>query len=304
MSNTPPLTFRRGGPTDTRAVFQVFYHSLADLNWRTGLSPQPQSDPQDEAESWDFYGSLFEHLAATADQFWIAERGGSAVGYARSILRESVRELTEFFVLPGQQSSGLGRELFKRALPRDGTSHRVIIATIDTRAQAFYLRNGLTPRFPIQFLFRPPERVTADTDLVAEPAARTQETLEAIAELDWAIIGHRRDADHTWLLQGRQGYLYRRQGRVVGYGYVGHAKGPFAVLDPADWPAVLAHAETQSAARGDDYFHVPVPLINREAVAYLLGRGYKLDPFLTFYMSDAPIGQFENYISTGPLFFV
>src|SRR5262245_46227709 len=54
-------------------------------------------------------------------------------------------------------------------------------------------------------------------------------------------------------------------------------QGPFAVLDPNDFPAVLAHAETQAHALGAESVGFEVPLINKIVVDYLLGRGYKLD---------------------------
>ena len=76
---------------------------------------------------WGFFRPLYDHLARTGEHFWIAERDGESIGYARSVLRDGVRELTEFFVLPGHQSAGLGRELLSRAFPTEGARHRVIV---------------------------------------------------------------------------------------------------------------------------------------------------------------------------------
>jgi hypothetical protein len=125
-----------------------------------------------------------------------------------------------------------------------------------------------------------------------------------MASLDRAVLGHSRDADHAWLLEIAQGYVYRRAGRPVGYGYVGRNFGPFALLEPGDFPAVLAHAESQALARGADRVGFEVPLVNKTAVDYLLGRGYRLDGFFAFFMSDVPLGRFENYICTSPPFFI
>lgn len=44
----------------------------------------------------DAQRSLYRHLAETGDQFWVAERQGRIVGYARSIVRDNLRELTDF----------------------------------------------------------------------------------------------------------------------------------------------------------------------------------------------------------------
>ncbi len=299
-----PLTFRPGTLADSHTVFTIFQKAILDVSQRLGvMAITGGNDPAVLAQLWERRRPLFEHLARTAEHFWLAENDGQAIGYARSILRDGVRELTEFFVLPGRQSAGVGRELMARAFPVDGAQHRTIIATLDVRAQVRYLKAGVYSRFPIQYFSRPPEAATAATDLAFEPVNVSPETIDALGALDVALLGHRRDIDHAWLLADRQGYLYRRNGRPVGYGYVGHRSGPFALLDEGDFPAVLAHAETQAAARGDE-FGVEIPSINRAAVDYLLSRGYQLDAFVALFMSDAPFGQFEKYICTSPPFFL
>jgi hypothetical protein len=47
-----------------------------------------------------------------------------------------------------------------------------------------------------------------------------------------------------------------------------------------------------------------LPLINRAAVQYLLGRGYQIESFVVAAMSDEPFGKFENYICSSPPFFM
>jgi GNAT superfamily N-acetyltransferase len=252
---------------------------------------------------WEERRPLYEHLARTAEHFGLAERDGRAIGFARSILRDGVRQLTELFVLPGEQSAGLGRELLARTFPANGATRRSIIASADFRAQALYLRAGVYPRFPIYYFGRTPEPITVPTDLTFEPITPTPESLQILGRLDGALLGHQRDLEHTWFLTDRQGYLYYRDNRPVGYGYVGIRNGPFALLDASDFPAVLAHAETEAAVHGRE-FGLEVPMVNQVAVDYLLGRGYRLDSFMAVLMSDAPFGKFENYILTSPPFFM
>jgi GNAT superfamily N-acetyltransferase len=154
------LTFRPATLDDSFTVFKIFETSITDLSRRLGVMAITEGDdPAVLAELWQRRQPLFEHLARTADQFWLAEQAGQAVGYARSIIREEVRELTEFFVLPGQQSAGVGRELLARAFPPDKVARRVIIATSDPRALARYLKTGVYARFPIYYFSRPPEVV-------------------------------------------------------------------------------------------------------------------------------------------------
>jgi hypothetical protein len=59
---------------------------------------------------------------------------------------------------------------------------------------------------------------------------------------------------------------------------------------------VLARGETAAAARHEAEFGVKVPLVNRAAVDYLLGRGFRLDDGPLLFMSDEAFGSFENYV--------
>jgi GNAT superfamily N-acetyltransferase len=298
------LTFRPASLADSYTVYQIFEQAILDFSQRFGLTAITDGrDPATLVELWQRRQPLFEHLARTADQFWLAEADGQAIGYARSILRGQVRELTEFFVLPGHQSAGVGRELLALALPQAGAAHRVIIATTDARALGRYLKAGVYARFPIYYFTRSPEAVTVTTDLTIEPVTASPEVIETLAAVDKTVLGHRRDEDHEWLLVQRQGYLYYRQQQPVGYGYTSPSTGPFALLHESDFPAILAHAESQAVEQGHS-FGVEAPLINRAAVDYLLSRGCQMEQFFAFFMSDAPFGRFENYLFTSPPFFM
>jgi len=285
-------------------VFDVFLESILDLGRRTGSMPiTGGDDPRVIPRLWETREPLFDHLARNADQFWLAERQGRVVGYARSIVRDGLRQLTEFFVLPGEQSAGVGRELMGRAFPADPGRRRAIVASIDARAQARYLKAGLFPHFPIFYFSRPAQDEPHASDLAFEAVTSSRVVLEALRALDRAVLDVQRDEEHEWLLANRDGYLYRRRGRVVGYGYLGPSSGPFALVDPRDWAAVLAHAEAE-AARGGGAFGVEVPMVNRDAVRFLLGRGFRVDSFFSLFMADRPFGRFENYLFTSPPFFL
>jgi hypothetical protein len=147
-----------------------------------------------------------------------------------------------------------------------------------------------------------PEPVSAATDLTIEPVSPTQGTLAACAAIDRELFGYTRDADHEFLLSDRHGHLYYRGSQVMGYGYTGTDNGPFALLDALDFPAVLAHAESEAARREDESFIMTVPMINRVAIGYLLARGFLLAEWFAFFMSNEPFGMFENYILCSPPF--
>lgn len=300
------VTFRPGTEADSYTVFNIFENSIADLTKRLGSSsPTSIDDPAALARMWEERRSLYVHLARTADQFWIAEKDGQVIGFSRSILRGNAYELTELFVLPNQQSSGVGRELISRTFPsNNGAAYRTIIATSDLRAQALYLKSGVYPRFPGYYFSRQPEVVEFSSDLVFTPISVSANILDILGAIDEQVLGHRRDVDHSWLLGDRQGYLYTRKGKPVGYGYVGIRNSPFALLDAADFPAVLALAESQAAENGKENFGLEVPMVNRVVVDYLLERHFKVGAFITMMMTNKPFGNFENYILTSPPFFM
>ena len=304
VDNESPVRIEPGSAADSYAVFLIFERSYADLTRRLGMSePTSAADPEALARTWAIRRSLYEHLAATADQFWLAKHGDETIGFARSILRDGLRLVTELFILPDQQSSGLGRALLARALPARGTERRWLLATADPRAQALYLKHGLYPQFPVYYLWRQPRRLPPlVSDLVVEAVAPAAAAVQVMGDIDARLLNHRRDVDHHWLMSDRQAYLYTRAGRPVGYGYVGHASGPFALLDAADFPAVLAQAEDQAARQGRSHFGLEVPMVNHRAVDYLLAGGFQIDRFMAQFMSDGPTGRFGNYILTSPPF--
>ena len=298
------ITYRRGTPDDLQNTFDVFRQSIMELGARLGMMPiSGGHDSQVIQNLWAHRQSLFEHLAHTSDNFWVAEQDGKVIGFARSILRNGVRQLTEFFVLPEHQSAGVGRELLARSFPVDGADHRFILATIDGRAIQRYLKAKVYPLFPCYAFSRPAEKVNVDNDLTIERITPSAQAMGELIRIDNTILGFHREAEHAWLLENRHGYFYKREKQVVGYGYLGEHNGPFALLDANDFPAILAHAETEAALKGTE-FSVEVPMVNRATVDYLLNRGYKLESFFELFMADSPFGKFENYILTSPPFFI
>jgi len=300
------ITYRKGRPEDNFATFGIFQQAMMDFSSRAGvLTITGGQSPEQIAKAWERRVSLWEHLANTCDQFWIAEEDGKPIGYARSIVRGDLRELTEYFVLPGYQTAGVGKGLLERAFPSHGATHRAIIATSDFRALARYLKSGVYPYVTELYVERVPERVRVDSDLEFVPMDSSEGALQTTGEIDAAILGHRRDVDHAWLMKERTGYFYRRAGKVVGYGYI-HKDfyGPFAAQNDKDFPVILAHAETQALELGSDRVGFELPLINRVATDYLMRRGYRLEGFFGSVMSDQPFGKFENYILTSPPYFL
>ena len=299
------ITYRKATPADDPITFNICMKALEEFSRRSGVQAiTGANDPETRANLWDIRRPFWEHLSQTSDNYWLAEKDGKAVGYARSILREDHRELTEFFVLPEAQSAGVGRELLQRAFPNDAP-HRSIVATTDHRAISRYLKSGVYPFLTELYFERTPEPVTFESDLIIEPADENPASLEALSGLDLAILGHRRDVDHLFLMRDRKLYLYKRNGTVVGYGYI-HRDfyGPFALLNEKDFPAVLSHAENEAHKMNAPVVGFEVPANNTSAIDHLTKRKYRLEGFMGSIMSDEPFGKFENYILTSPPYFL
>ena len=296
--------YRPGTPADSRLAFDIFETTIDDLSRRTATT---MSATAGDPAAWDKRRPLFDHLAATGDQWWFAEdeMSGEALGYARSIVRDGVRELTEFFVLPTAQAAGVGRELIARAFP-DDTRHRAIVATTDARAIARYLKAGLSGRAAMIGFEAAPRPVSLPTDLERQPIPAASPQLDALGEIDRALLGFRRDEDHRWLASQRRGWLYARAGEPVAYGY--HPSmpmwgGPYASLDPADLPVLLADGETAAASAGHAIVTFDLALTARHGIEHLLKRGFRVDPFVMLFFTDGPVDGLDRYVLTSPPFF-
>jgi GNAT superfamily N-acetyltransferase len=302
------VRYRPGTPADSRSAYDIFVPAIEDLGRRTGGTADSTAE-LGPARAWERRKSLFDHLAATGERWWFAEdeATGQAVGYARSIVRDGVRELTEFFVLPEAQGAGVGRGLLERVFPADGARHRSIVATLDPRAIARYARTGLAGRLPMIFVEAAPRAVSIPSDLVREPIDPGSPPFDELGRLDRALLGFRRDEDHAWLAAERPGWLYRRTGQAVAYGY-GPSEpgwsGPYAAFDADDVPVLLADAESHAAATGQASIEFDLALTARTALDHLLARGFRVDPFLMLLFTDGPVDGMDRYVLTAPPFFL
>lgn len=297
------ISYRVGTIEDSHSIFRVFIQTIMDYGARMNvMAVTGGNDPQVLESLWKKRKTMFEYLATAAAQFWVAELDGEVIAYARSIEHDGMQELTEFFVLPGQQSGGVGGELLSRAFPKTGARYRTVIATLDERALYRYMKMGMYGRFPFKYFFRKAEKVDLKTDLKIEPL-QLELYMQDINRIDRELIHYTREGLHRWIMTSRDGFIYKRKGEIVGYGYVGSSTGPFALLDENDFPAVLAHAESLMAEREAD-FGAQTPLINTKAIRYFIERKYQIDSFSAIFMSNVPFGKFENYLCFSPEFFL
>ena len=259
------------------------------------------------AEWWASGEPLHRFLSAHAAEWWVAEEGGEVIGFARSIARGGLLELTEFFVLPGHQSGGVGRGLLERAFPEGRGEVRSIIATTDMRAQSRYVRAGTVARFPFFSMVGSPEPASMNGELTARTVdAASERDRQLVRGIESAVLEYARgDAEIQWLLGDRQGVLYFRGDQPAGFAFVGErGVGPIAVLDPGDTTNVLLDVEGRACTAGIARLDFNVPAPNEAATRHLLSRGFQFDAWINLLMSSRPFGRFDRCITFGPPLFL
>src|SRR6266536_1347137 len=226
--------YRPATPDDAVACNDLMWTSVTDLAIRQGTPLGGTAE-----DWWQSSEALNRLLIKQAAEWWVAEvpASGQLVGFARSIERDGLFELTEFFVLPNYQSRGIGRALIGRAFPAGRGNVRSIIATSDVRAQARYYATGTVARFPLFTIGGVPNASAPLDDLTAEPIEGAQ-TIRVQREIERSVLGHQRsDTEMWWLISQRRGHVYRRGDRYVGFSFLGRdGNGPMAALDPSDLP--------------------------------------------------------------------
>jgi len=292
-----------------RAAFAVFRRSLMPALHRLGVVDSPEVTDAELDEQWAPRGPWIEHLWRTSAENWVAVEGAaggsraeSIVGWAMSVQRGDVLELSMFFVDPASQAKGVGKRLLERALPPGAGPHRSIMATQDPRAMSRYLRSGVRFISTVIDLEAPPRPVSVDTDLAFErldPASAA--SVDQIGEVEAQLSGHRRDVDIAFLLERRPAWIARRGGVAVGFafGYDDELTGPIGALETSDVPALLALVENHAAEIGAPNVYFSTPLANHTAVEWLLGRGYTIDPFIVSFLADEPWLKVDRWIHTG-----
>ena len=298
---------RRIEPSDLQATCKTF---MAHLNaYLADHGKPPYVDLEDPA-AWgrvweEERRSLFEHVSAHEGEGWLAEDQGQVLGYARAIRREGVLQLTEFFTHPERRDAGVGKAVLARAFEQAEADARIVIATTHPAALARYLKAGVHPIGTVFDFEKAPEPVDLETDLTVEALSDAPGALAAVNDIDRVLLGYRREVEHRWLMTDRRGFLYRRDGAPVGYGYIGRWSGPFALLEPTDFPAVLALAETEAARHGAASFPLMVPTANRSALAHVVARGFRIeDGHTMIVMTDKATPLLDRYLVSLPGLFV
>lgn len=254
------------------------------------------------------------HILATGTLL-VCERGGRIVGFAGLIRRGEVAFLTDLFVRPDVQSSGIGSALLRRILPGGDGVIRCTLASGDPRAVALYIRAGMRPRWPHFWLRAEPARLGG----LPETGVVTVEADPGDAELrrwDAELSGRDRPEDLRFLLGAMDAVplWFSREGRRIGYGYVqrrspeslwypdAYRLGPIGARSTADAVECALAGVRWARGRADVlWLAVPGP---HAALAGLLDAGFQIAHVETFLSSEErPFADVARYVPTGSTFF-
>jgi GNAT superfamily N-acetyltransferase len=150
----------------------------------------------------------------------VAEAGGRLVAFAAAITRGPVRFLSELYVRPDVQSSGIGKALLERVLPPGAAPVSATLSSDDERALSLYVRHGMQPQWPFFYL-------KADSAGMKNLANSKIEVVEAepgdpgLLKWDRGICGRERPQDHAYWVKAVDAVpvWFRREEHTAGYGY-------------------------------------------------------------------------------------
>jgi hypothetical protein len=184
---------------------------------------------------------------------------------------------------------------------------RCVFASLDTRAQALYLKFGMRPRGMFYLLKgapgpspRPIHRV--ELKQVGRPGRASPRMLAIAARFDRTFRAARRDADIRYVmsLPGARFFVARAGRVIIGYAVLNQKGrvGPAGVVDPR-YSAGLAWAIKEAArTMGARKLFVVVPGVNSGALSTFFQAGLKIE-FFGAWMSAKPVGSFEGYLLAG-----
>ncbi|HEV8593983.1 MAG TPA: hypothetical protein VGR51_00440, partial [Thermoplasmata archaeon] len=252
----PAAKFRAANSRDLLACARVCHRSIRDMSRRMG-QPPPAFRPA------DLLPFLRYVLKTEPRSVQVALVDRKIVAFAVTVLRGKWHFLSLFFALPGKQSQGFGRPVLARAFeepkPPRGSA-RCVVASLDLRAQALYLKFGMHPRTVLYFVSGKPvemqtPRLAVELHQLGTTGRMTKRALDVAARYDRPLRGVRRDDDHRFLMRlvkGSRFFEARRDGRTIGYVMIrgNGAIGPAGMRDPSLGEGIFAAAVAKAHGLG------------------------------------------------------
>ncbi|MBL6081358.1 GNAT family N-acetyltransferase [Belnapia sp. T18] len=292
------ITYRPATADDLVPATKIVQQAFSDLRQRHAVNLPTNLSPP-----------LFQTFCLTENPegLWVAEYDGAVVGLGLSWICGAFWYLSQLFIRPDLQASGVGQGLMARTLElaaHHGATNRALITLgYNMKSAGLYLRNGLFPREPLFRLAAPAPSVRSRlsmSDCATVPIAQPEDW---VGRLDEAVLGFRRQPHHRFL-QGSgtvRAAQIEHAGRPVGYAYVaptGHI-GPLAIEPGTDARPVILAAIGSALESNPAQLSINVPGKAERALQTLLELGFRLEEPMVL-MSAKPFGDWQHYLPRDP----
>ena len=253
--------------SDIESCVGVFYAADEALSRGLNLTVMPRNPQAIER--------IFRHVSETTPhRAWLAEDGGTIIGFGMAIERGELTFLAFLFVMPDAQAAGVGAALYEQCMPSTGYM-ATCIWSVQPVSAALYARNGLVPRVPMYtFTGRPRTPLPP----LRNGLALTSITPDELDELDREVVGFTRRVDHeAWQRWERRPFALRDGSDLVGYGYaqpVGRL-GPAVVRQSEDLLPLVGALMAELDPPEDWMVHVPG--VAAETFVGMLQSGMRFD---------------------------
>jgi predicted N-acetyltransferase YhbS len=263
--------------------------------------------------SWRRHKPLIEFLNGQPEtRYWICERGGEPVGYARAVRFGVMDELTELMVEPRHQGQGIGRALLELCWQGDPTRElgRVVVATGEPADLGLYMEFGVMPVAGHWHLRqrtdRYLERRSHELERV-ETAVHVLTPERAVAEwqrLEPPVVMHERPALHEFFCRDRTclATLDASNQAATSLCWVSGAGeiGPAVAGEPAGIvPVVLAALDRVAATIEPEYLSIFTTTIAWWLLRRLRGLGFEIW-WPSWIMCSVPLPGLDSYVPTRP----
>lgn len=307
-SDDPAITIRPATLDDVDAMDAV---ALA------AEVPPPGASPDTTGFVPGSQAAYLRHLLGRG-RVSVAVADGLVVGFGASAWTGRARHLADLFVAVDRQGQGIGQRLLSdvmdvadtdpgEAPTGSGTVPRTTFASDDPRALPLYIRAGMAAWWPNLYLAGDPARLVAAAAPTTDGIRVDDASLEAMAihEQAWAGLDRAPDLGYWASLAGARALEARRDGAVVGVGFVrDRLSGPgrwidHAVVDPDQdgTPILLALARVALDGAPIGGACVPGP---SGLVPALLDAGFTIRDRDTFMASDpALVDPTRELVNTG-----
>jgi GNAT superfamily N-acetyltransferase len=295
------ITYRPAKLEDLKDAERVVKEAGNELRMRHGRPPWPAPPPIAFPKFC---------LAEDPDGLWVAECGGSIVGFGFSWMTEKFWFLSQLFVRPETQAKGIGQALLSKTLmqaERNGATNRALMTpAYNTASTGLYLNNRLYPREPLYRMAAPAQGVAqnlADAGYDGTPMGSWPGPRGWMAEIDEALLGLQRDLHHRFPHGGGAARAVRieRAGRPAGYAYIsaeGHV-GPLAIAPDADAKAVVTTALRCALESKPSHISMIVPGRADGVMQAVLALGFRIEEAYVL-MASRPFGNWCNYLPRTP----